>query len=230
MTSQRKQPWLLAALLGLLLALPAAAPAAGDSQRRHAQDGEPTPTKPRLGESKSTSPSHVAQEGGSQRPLWLDNSRVVEFPKSGVAAQPSIRAAAPGETTRGSHSGKPDAKDTAADAAAASSDAAASSSGAADASTATDAAEISPVFVDASGQPRALPGGVIISLKEELPDNQAQAQLQAQGLTPVRRIGARMWLVQSPVGIASLELANRLQASGRYDFVQPNWWQPRTTK
>jgi hypothetical protein len=84
--------------------------------------------------------------------------------------------------------------------------------------------------VDASGHPRALPGGVIISLREDLPDAQAQAQLQAQGLTPVRRIGARMWLVESPVGIASLELANRLQASGRYDFVQPNWWQPRTTK
>ena len=229
MTSHRRRPSLVAALLGLLLALPAAAPAADEPQRRHAQDGEPAPTKPRLGESKNTSPSHVAQEGSSQRPLWLDSSRVVEFPKGGVAAQPSIRAAAPGETTRGSRNSKPDGKN-AADAVAAGSDTAASSSGAGDASAAAGAAQISPVFVDASGQPRALPGGVIISLKEDLSEAQAQAQLQAQGLTPVRRIGARMWLVESPVGIASLELANRLQASGRYEFVQPNWWQPRTTK
>lgn len=229
MTSQRSRPSLVAALLGLLLAFSAAAPAAEEPQRRHAQDDEPAPTKPSLGESKNTSPSHVAQEGGSQRPMWLDSSRVVEFPKGGVAAQPSIRAAAPGETTRGGRNSKPDGKN-AADAVTSGSDTAALSSGAGDASAAAGAAEISPVFVDASGQPRALPGGVIISLKEDLPEAQAQAQLQAQGLTPVRRIGARMWLVESPVGIASLELANRLQASGRYDFVQPNWWQPRTTK
>ncbi|MEO6268964.1 MAG: hypothetical protein ABIP08_01525, partial [Lautropia sp.] len=151
MTAQRKRPWLVAALLGMFLSLPAAASAAGEPQRRHAQDGEPAPTKPRLVESKNTSPSHVAQEGGSQRPLWLDSSRVVEFPSVGVAVQPSIRAAAPGETTQGSRSGKPDGKDAAAADAAVSSDVAASSSGAGDTSTAAGSAGISPVFVDASG-------------------------------------------------------------------------------
>ena len=50
------------------------------------------------------------------------------------------------------------------------------------------------------------------------------------GLTPLRQSGERMWLVESPVGIASLDLANRLGTSGEFEFVQPNWWQPRTTK
>ena len=27
-----------------------------------------------------------------------------------------------------------------------------------------------------------------------------------------------------------MDLANRLGTSGEFEFVQPNWWQPRTTK
>ena len=71
---------------------------------------------------------------------------------------------------------------------------------------------------------------MIVALKEALSDDEAGARLAADGLVPVRRINARMWLVESPVGIASLDLANRLHESGRYDFAQPNWWKPRVTK
>ena len=69
-----------------------------------------------------------------------------------------------------------------------------------------------------------------MALKQALPVDQATEQLQRAGLTPLRQIGERMWLVQSPVGVASLDLANRLAASGQFEFVQPDWWQPRTTK
>ncbi len=71
---------------------------------------------------------------------------------------------------------------------------------------------------------------MIVSLKQAIGPEQAREQLEAAGLTPVRQIGERMWLLESPVGIASLELANRLADTGQFEFVQPNWWQPRTTK
>ena len=68
------------------------------------------------------------------------------------------------------------------------------------------------------------------ALKQALAEEDAHAALRAAGLVPLRRIGERMWLVESPPGLESLELANRLQDEARFDFVQPNWWQPKTTK
>ena len=212
----------------LLATLQTGAPAvASDNSRRHLGSGSQTDalTKPEIGQSKTDNPSHLVNEGGRERPLWIDTSRVAEFPPAGGADQPAIRPAEPGEledldepgrtskpgekTSLITQDGAPGEAPTAADAA---------------------PAPVSPIFTDASGRPRALPGGVIVSLKQGLRDAQARAELQAAGLTPVRQIGERMWLVESPLGIASLELANRLHATGRFEFVQPNWWQPRTTK
>jgi hypothetical protein len=193
--------------------------------------------KPAVGQSKTANPSHVVNEGGIERPLWLDTTRVVEFPPAGGAGQPAIRPAEPGELDESNRTSKPGGKLAGSDARTAPASAASSPADltgqpdtAATPAAAGGAAPVSPVFVDASGQPRALPGGVIVSLKQGLREAQARAQLQAANLTPVRQIGERMWLVQAPVGIASLELANRLQASGQFEFVQPNWWQPRVTK
>lgn len=221
---------LLAAAI-LLVALHAGgAAAAGDNPRRHIGSGaEATaPSKPPLEETKAPNPSHVAHEGGMERPLWIDTGRVAEFPPAGGSGKPAIRPAAPGElsdrsrvTKPGERTDNPGEKTTGA-----------MSDATSDATPAgvAGAAVVSPLFIDASGRPRALPGGVIVSLKEVLRDAQAREQLQAAGLTPVRQIGERMWLVESPAGLASLELANRLHATGRFEFVQPNWWQPRTTK
>jgi hypothetical protein len=92
----------------------------------------------------------------------------------------------------------------------------------------------SPLFFDnpaLNGTPRALPGGVLVELKTPADTDAARLQLQSDGLTPVRAIVRdRIWLVASPPGLAALELANRLQQSGRYASVQPNWWQPRVAK
>jgi len=162
--------------------------------------GEPQPTADGRG-----LPTHVVAEGGAERPLWIDSGRVADFGKQGTRG-PLIRPVQ-------------------------AEDAKAAPSGKSDAGTAVDgAAQVSPLFLDDAGQPRALPGGVIVSLKEVLPEPQARAELQAAGLVPLHRIGERMWLVDSPVGIESLHLADRLQAEGRYEFVQPNWWRPRATK
>lgn len=102
-------------------------------------------------------------------------------------------------------------------------------------------AGVSPVFVDpdAAGQIRALPGGVIVTLKQPPAGNdvaareeQARRQLADAGIEPLRPIGpdARRWLVASPPGMPALELANRLQESGVFESASPNWWKPRALK
>jgi hypothetical protein len=197
-------------VVALGLAAPAAAGAA-DRGRSHADDVHAVPSKTGQPPDKAAASgaSHVTHDGGSARQLWIDDARVVEFPADG--GRPAIRAAQPGELDSQARNGRPDAKASAG-------------------TTAGASPAVSPLFKDAAGQPRALAGGVIVGLTEALPPEEASARLAADGLTPVRQINARMWLVESPVGLASLDLANRLQESGRYDFVQPNWWKPRTTK
>lgn len=104
-------------------------------------------------------------------------------------------------------------------------------SGGAEKSPGGPPAGVSPVFRDAGGAPRALPGGVIVRLRPaESP--RAQERLAAAGLTPVRAIdaGRRTWLVESAPGLPSLELANRLHEGGAFESAEPNWWRPRALK
>lgn len=157
---------------------------------------------------RQAAPSHMVSEGDAMRPLWVDSTRVADFgrPDSG---RPVLRPPHPGVPGDKPRIGKQDAGTGAPD---------------------PGAGSVSPVFLDASGQPMALAGGVIVTFSQELPEQQGREQLEAAGLTPVRQIGARMWMVESPVGIESLELAEHLHAQGIYESVQANWWQPRATK
>ncbi|HEY0879568.1 MAG TPA: hypothetical protein VGE10_14060 [Zeimonas sp.] len=89
----------------------------------------------------------------------------------------------------------------------------------------------SEVLRDETGEPRALPGGVIVRLREA--DIGGAPQLfAALGLTPVRALDPqqRTWLVDSPAGLESLTLANELHESGRFESAVPNWWRPRALK
>jgi hypothetical protein len=187
-----------------LVPLAGPASAAGEG-RRHLENGAESAVNPASvpRSSGKAPPTHVVDEGGTPRPLWLDSGRVAEFDKTG-SGKPIIRPAAAGDA---SPSGKSDP-----------------------ASAAAGGRQVSPLFVDAGGQPRALAGGVIVTLRQDLPEAQARDLLQDAGLAPLRQIGARMWLVDSPVGLASLDLADRLHGDSRFEFVQPNWWRPRTTK
>jgi len=89
----------------------------------------------------------------------------------------------------------------------------------------------SPVFRDENGTPRALPGGVIVRLRES-DRSDARARLETMGLVPVRPIDpdGHGWLVESAAGLPSLELANRLHESGQLESASPNWWRPRALK
>ena len=77
---------------------------------------------------------------------------------------------------------------------------------------------------------RALPGGVLVTLRAPLPETEARALLERAGAKPSRALAPTLWLVEGPVGLGSLELANALHASGAFAGAQPNWWTPRTLK
>lgn len=89
----------------------------------------------------------------------------------------------------------------------------------------------SPVFRDDNGAMRALAGGVVVRLREaDVPE--ARARLADAGLLPIRPLDpeGRSWLVASPSGMPSLELANQLHESGKFESATPNWWRPRSLK
>lgn len=190
--------------LGLAAPAPAAGQAAGASPGGAAQPLTAAQAGSGEGSGSDDSPTHMVREGRGMRPLWIDPGRVAEFNQPGTD-HPSLRAPNSGEREGGTRLGKRDAQSA-------------------------GTAPVSPVFLDASGMPWALPGGVIVALKQALGEPQARAQLQAAGLSPLRRIGDRMWLVESPAGMASLDLAERLHSEGQFEFVQPNWWHRRTKK
>lgn len=89
---------------------------------------------------------------------------------------------------------------------------------------------ISPVFRDDRGGLRALPGGVMVTLRSPLDDASAQRLFDQAGITPARRLTDTLWLIQAPTGLPALQLANRLADSGLFDSAQPNWWAPRIRK
>jgi hypothetical protein len=88
-----------------------------------------------------------------------------------------------------------------------------------------------PLF-SGQGDQRSLPGGVIVTLAGNHSEASARALLVADGLQPVRMLGdnTNLWLIASPAGMESLNLANRLHESKKYQAAQPNWWQPRVKK
>lgn len=88
----------------------------------------------------------------------------------------------------------------------------------------------SPVLRDESGRARALPGGVLLVIDAALDDTAARALIERHAAVPVRRIAGPVWLVASPPGLASLDLANRLADAGAFGSAQPNWWVERPLK
>jgi len=95
-------------------------------------------------------------------------------------------------------------------------------------------AAVSPVFYDdgaGAGRRRALPGNVVVEFAAERGAETVSAWAEEEGLTILRKLSfGNYYLVQSPAGLASLDLANRLQQSGAVRSAQPNWWTEVVTR
>ncbi|MFA7506375.1 MAG: hypothetical protein WCZ28_16875 [Burkholderiaceae bacterium] len=92
----------------------------------------------------------------------------------------------------------------------------------------------SPVFRDAAAPAvkRALPGGAILTTHEPTDQQSLQRMLSPHGVSVMRALdeGGTRWLVDTPAGLAGLELANRLHESGDFAAAAPNWWRERVLK
>lgn len=82
----------------------------------------------------------------------------------------------------------------------------------------------------------ALAGGVLVRMTRAVEAEDAQAMAKAFGATvkhplgTATSVGHELWLFDSPAGLASLELANRIHESGQVKSAAPNWWKPRALK
>lgn len=93
----------------------------------------------------------------------------------------------------------------------------------------------SPLFKD-GGSIKALPGGVIISFKAGVAENEIQSLCDRYQLKLKKRYSAEgepaVWLIETVAGLESLRLSN-LFFENHSDLVQssrPNFWQPINTK
>jgi hypothetical protein len=155
---------------------------------------------------KETSGAYVWYDGGKPRAVRLDQALVAEFDgKSEPAATPVLRSNGVRVWRQ---------QDEAA-------------------TRAVAAGKTSPVFRDSEGGAmRALPGNIIVRLDPAWNAAQVDGWLAANGLTGLRRlaIGGNVLVVASPPGLAALELANRLQLSGKVIAAQPEWWEQRSPR
>lgn len=82
-----------------------------------------------------------------------------------------------------------------------------------------------PVFRSAGGSLMTLPGGVLVLLKEGVPDG--IAFLAANGVAPGRVEPVAgldgIWFISTRPGFPSLELANRLAELEQVEVSIPNW-------
>ena len=72
---------------------------------------------------------------------------------------------------------------------------------------------------------RTIPGNIIVQLHPDWNAAQVTQWLQANRLTEVHRMSNNFLVIASPPGLASVELANRLQESGTVVYAQPDWWE-----
>jgi hypothetical protein len=90
-------------------------------------------------------------------------------------------------------------------------------------------ANISPVFrgVGApASEVRALPGGIIVTLRTPGSAQSANQLLAPFGLRVTRQVDSTglRWVVATAAGMAALDTANRLHESGAFASVTPDWW------
>lgn len=87
---------------------------------------------------------------------------------------------------------------------------------------------LSPVFHDGvsmDGSRRALPGGIIVTFKDDWDAQRVQEWVSAQGLNIQNKLNfGNIYVIATDVGISALTLANQIHESGQVVAAQPNWW------
>lgn len=86
----------------------------------------------------------------------------------------------------------------------------------------------SPVFRDAqtSKQVRALPGNVIVQFAGDWDEARIKQWVSDQGqlIDSKASFGTNFYILSTPAGMASLEIANTLFETGDVLLASPNWW------
>lgn len=92
----------------------------------------------------------------------------------------------------------------------------------------------SPVFraSQTTGQMRALPGGVIVQFAPDWDESRINQWVSDQGLSIKCKaeFGTNFYILATPSGLASLEIANSLYETGEVLLASPNWWTERHLK
>lgn len=72
---------------------------------------------------------------------------------------------------------------------------------------------------------------MVVGFKNGTTESQAQAWASSKGYTIKERLSfGNYYLVDTPIGLTSLELANQWQASGEVVSATPNWWRQVQSK
>ena len=171
-----------------------------------------------------TGASYYWYDGARKRTIHLDPELIAQFdgertPAKAAPPAPGLEAA--GEARGGVRFWKAGAG-SAEDSISASAKAARASGG-----------KFSPVFNNRGGRGRrALPGGVIVTFDSAMSDEACAAWIAAKGLTVQRKLtqSRQIYVLDTPAGMKSLELANSLHESGEVESASPNWWTEVETK
>ena len=88
---------------------------------------------------------------------------------------------------------------------------------------------LSPAFANTKNGSiaRALPGGILIRFKPEVSEeNQEKWFLknELKVLRTTKTIAGKLFLIETPSGISSLEIANQIYQDSMIEFSTPNWW------
>jgi hypothetical protein len=87
---------------------------------------------------------------------------------------------------------------------------------------------VSEAFLDGNGTMIGLPGGVLLHLEPTWTESDVQSWLSQNSLQLIRKqdISGNWVVVESPAGLGSLELANRLKGKLGVISATPNLWRP----
>ncbi|MBJ6609574.1 MAG: hypothetical protein JG718_04375 [Candidatus Thiothrix moscowensis] len=96
--------------------------------------------------------------------------------------------------------------------------------------TAQDGGTLSPVFQE-GGTLKALPGGVVVNFAAGTTQDQANDWAVSKGYSVKEKLSfGNYYLIDTPAGMESLNLANQWQASGEVVSSTPNWWRQLQAK